>query len=112
MKRLLGLVILLLFAGVSMAGTHTLANESHPGGPHSGRYSLHQQQCYAMAMIGLDTVINARLGVLPEHIVELNKVTENQHEELVLNVMLAAYLWEDSPHNYAVQVFYDCARNS
>jgi hypothetical protein len=27
----------------------------------------------------------------------------------VLALMLAAYLWEGSPHSYAIHVFYECA---
>ena len=30
-----------------------------------------QQTCYSLAMVGMDSVINSRLGVLPEHVLDL-----------------------------------------
>ena len=107
MKRFIGLLIVLVYAGSAMAEGFNW----HTGLQGSDK----QQQCYAIAMIGLDSVINAHLGVLPEQIVELNMVNTAaakdvvQYQSIVLNVMLAAYLWEGSPHSYAVQVFFDCA---
>jgi len=75
-----------------------------------------QQQCYGMAMIGMDSVINSRLGVPPEHAVELTRVSgsgaDAQYDYPMLNVMLAAYLWKGTPHAYAMNVFYNCAQDN
>lgn len=77
-----------------------------------------KQQCYAKAMIGFDSVINSRVGVLPEHALDLAiknnmKVSADgaagEYSEEVLKTVLGAYLWENSPHSYAVNVFFDCA---
>ena len=76
-----------------------------------------KQQCYAKAMIGFDSVINSRVGVLPEHALDLaikNNMNVSsdgakEYSEEVLKTVLGAYLWENSPHSYAVNVFFDCA---
>ncbi len=75
-------------------------------------FSGHMQTCFSHAMVGMDSVINARLGVLPEHVVALTAITTSaspSFDEPVLTLMLAAYLWQGSPHSYAIQVFYECA---
>ncbi|HEY5602740.1 MAG TPA: hypothetical protein VIM41_06495 [Gammaproteobacteria bacterium] len=77
----------------------------------------HQEDCFAKAMIGMDSVINSRLGVPAEHALELTALhpqpagTDGRaFDSATLNVILSAYLWEDSPHAYAVEVFYKCAQ--
>ncbi|HEC18062.1 MAG TPA: hypothetical protein ENI97_01820 [Gammaproteobacteria bacterium] len=89
-------------------------------------FSGHMQTCFSHAMIGMDSVINARLGVPPEHVVELTaRMTrlagsdenwvadaDTRFDEPVLSLMLAAYLWQGSPHSYAVKVFYECAASA
>ena len=71
--------------------------------------------CFSRAMVGMDSVINSRLGVPPEHALDL-AVLESASDkrgmvfdEPLLAMILAAYLWVGSPHSYAIKVFYDCA---
>lgn len=77
-----------------------------------------QDDCFAKAMIGMDSVINSRLGVPPEHALDLtvlSKQTGSQSGEYdndTLNVILSAYLWKDTPHTYAVKVFFNCAQQT
>ncbi len=77
-----------------------------------------QQACFSSAMVGMDSVINARLHVPPEHALDLSRVSysavskESTYDSFLLNIVLNAYLWKESPHNYAVKVFYDCAVHS
>jgi len=74
-----------------------------------------QQACFSSAMVGMDSVINARLQVPAEHALDLSRVArtseknEPTYDSHILNIVLNAYLWKESPHNYAVKVFYDCA---
>ena len=74
------------------------------------------RECYGKAMIGYDTVINARLGLLPEHALALARPSDappldhRSYRDDTLIVMWGAYLWDGSPHNYALSVFYRCAR--
>jgi len=79
--------------------------------------SSEQQECFSYAMIGMDSVINSRLGLPPEHALEISRVTnvrtaDEKFDNVVLNVMLNAYLWQTSPHSYAIKVFYECAKNN
>lgn len=80
--------------------------------------SADQQKCFSYAMIGMDSVINSRLGLPAEHALEISRVnnfnsTSEKFDTVVLNVMLNAYLWKTSPHSYALKVFFECAsRNS
>lgn len=75
------------------------------------------RECYGKAMIGYDTVINARLGLPPEHALALARITAEppvdyrDYLDDTLIVMWGAYLWDGSPHNYALSVFYRCARD-
>jgi len=73
------------------------------------------QECYSRAMIGMDSVINARMGVPAEHALSLSLkpgvIVTNEHayRKDFLIVILDAYLWDESPHSYALKVFYNCA---
>lgn len=70
--------------------------------------------CHAHAMIGFDSVINSRLGVPAEQVIDVIGVHEASssgkppHMLRLLTTMLTAYLWEDTPQNYYVHVFNDC----
>ena len=74
------------------------------------------QICYGYAMVGYDSVINARLGVPAEYALGMaaqNPAEETTNEQYSINVLklaLNAYLWPGNPHDYAVQVFYNCAK--
>lgn len=75
-----------------------------------------EQYCYGKAMVGMDSVINSRLGVPPEHALDLipkSIQTNTGADESTdfLKIILNAYLWEFSPHAYAQRVFYLCALN-
>ena len=75
-----------------------------------------QDDCFAKAMIGMDSVINSRLGVPPEHALDLTELTKQtatqsgEYDSDTLNVILSAYLWKETPHTYAVKVFFHCAQ--
>lgn len=74
------------------------------------------QRCFSAAMIGMDSVINSRLGVLPERGVEISKRLseangdDSAYSTDLLKTIFNAYMWEGSPHSYAVTVFYQCAQ--
>ncbi len=112
MKR--SLITLACMAGLISAPTYAYDNYNlFPG-------EANVQRCYGLAMVGMDSVINSRLGVPVEHAVELARIrgrnlpvaeTEQFSTEL-LDSMLNAYLWDGSPHSYAIRVFYRCAQNT
>ena len=77
--------------------------------------------CYGLAMVGMDSVINSRLGIHPEHLLHLATVDPEatitlpehlyipgRYSPLLLKIIYEAYLWEGSPHDYASQVMYTC----
>ena len=74
--------------------------------------------CYAYAMIGSDAVINARLGVPADVVLKLAEIPasgpvgENTYSILLLTTLLEAYLWEQSPYHYSIQVFQQCAESA
>ncbi len=80
--------------------------------------NIEAQRCYGFAMVAMDSVINSRIGVPPEHALELARLNSvSSHIDATYSIdlldnILNAYLWEDSPHSYAINVFYRCARNS
>jgi len=71
--------------------------------------------CYAYAMIGSDEVINGRLGVPAEAVLKLAEIPggaaagQNAYSIPLLITLLEAYLWEQSPYHYSLQVFQRCA---
>lgn len=107
MKRM---AILVMGVASALMSTHAAAYEGM-------QVSDDARQCYGRAMIGFDSVINSRLGVPAEHALDLARVLlpdENMpriYSTAMLNTVLDAYFWQDSPHDYAVQVFYRCAKH-
>ena len=72
-------------------------------------------------MVGMDSVINSRLGIHPEHLLHLAAVdpeatitmpehlyVPDRYSPLLLKIIYDAYLWEGAPHEYASQVMYTC----
>ena len=100
-NTLAGLALMLL------AG-NSLAFDNHVVG-------MAESSCYGQAMVGMDSVINSRLGVPAEHALGLSQNSSlhvalgNEYSTSMLNTILAAYLWNDTPHSYAIKVFYACA---
>ena len=78
-------------------------------------YGTTAESCYAKSMVGMDSVINARMGVLPEHALTLSLKTGSISDENstyftdTLTIILDAYMWQDTPHSYAINVFFQCA---
>jgi hypothetical protein len=110
-------VVALSSAGMAQAFDGQFLTDGPP------MFNGRMQTCFTHAMLGMDSVINARLGVLPEHVVALTAKTaavdsnaesdrEADFDQPVLEVMLSAYLWQGSAHSYAIQVFYDCAAST
>ncbi len=103
-NRVAGVALMLL-------ASSALAFENHVVGAA-------ENSCYGQAMVGMDSVINSRLGVPAEHALglslnsSLHVAMGNQYSTTMLNTILAAYLWEDTPHSYAIKVFYACAAKS
>ncbi len=81
----------------------------------SPMFDIRMQGCFSRAMVGMDSVINSRLGVPAEHALALSAQEgvdgsrEAVFDEPLLAMILTAYLWKDSAHSYAIKVFYDCA---
>ena len=74
------------------------------------------QLCFGYAMVGYDSVINSRLGVPAEYALglaqksPLQETGDQRYSINVLKIALNAYMWSGSPHDYAVQVMYRCAK--
>lgn len=70
--------------------------------------------CYAYAMIGEDSVINSRLGLFPEHLMNLAIVGNNDgahshhYSVVLLRTILDAYMWDKSPQHYARTIMHNC----
>jgi len=99
-----GLALMLLAGNVQAFDSHVVG--------------LAESHCYGQAMVGMDSVINSRLGVPAEHALglslnsSLHVAMEDEYSTSMLSTILAAYLWSDTPHSYAIKVFYACAARS
>jgi len=104
-----------IFSLVGIAGIF-LSSLSVPAiAEEQGHYGLNesQQQCYSRAMVGLDSVINSRIGVPIEEAIEitrkLGKVNiSDQFDQSYLLAVIHAYMWNGTPHTYAIKVFSEC----
>ncbi|MGE0225074.1 MAG: hypothetical protein AB7S57_17530 [Acetobacteraceae bacterium] len=116
MKRSLypTVVYLLLAVAISRGGHGTEEITAHP----PGEPGVH---CYGLAMVGMDSVINSRLGIRPEHILHLattdpDSAIASQDEissaapysTRLLRIIFEAYLWPGEPHEYASAVLEGC----
>jgi len=101
-------IIFLLLLGTNVVAQETIV----------GELADDERDCYAAAMIGYDSVINSRVGVVPEHAIELTSghsgfSTDNPlYRDNLRNTIWSAYLWKGSPHTYAVKTFAGCIRDS
>ena len=85
------------------------------GNAYSSALDKHEGECYAIAMVAYDTVINSNLGLPLDEII--NSMVENSsatntidiYQDFLLLVVMDAYIWEGSPHTYAVKAFSKCA---
>ena len=74
------------------------------------------QICYVYAMVGYDSVINARLGVPAEYALGMavqtpvQEATGELYSITVLKVALNAYLWTGHHTASDDQVLYNCAK--
>ena len=106
---IIGLMLLII------SGSVQAFDPSGASGLVSPMSDSRMQGCFSRAMVGMDSVINARLGVPAEHALALSARGENSEkhaavfDEPLLATILSAYLWKDSAHSYAIKVFYDCA---
>jgi hypothetical protein len=109
-------VVVLLMALIISEAAHG----SDSGRAHEPMREL--LQCYGLAMVGMDSVINSRLGIYPELILHL--ATTDPHADLaseeevasaapystrLLRIIYEAYLWQGEPHEYATQVLSTCS---
>ena len=108
-------VVLLMTVIVSPAAYASDADQVH----ESAQAILH---CYGLAMVGMDSVINSRLGIYPELILHLAAIDSDSaiaspeeiassepYSALLLRIIYEAYLWQGEPHDYASQVLETCA---
>jgi len=67
-------------------------------------------------MIGYDSVVNSRVGSLPENalVLVVDNDFENDHPMSRINLLktiLSAYLWDGSAHSYAIKTLSNCVVN-
>ena len=82
--------------------------------PDDGQHSPPKgaETCYNYSTIAYDSVINSRKGVPPETAAGLSKIGPNSFDINLLKVITGAYFWKKSPHDYAMQVFYECVKGT
>ena len=84
-------------------------------GVYASALDQHEDECYAVAMVGYDSVINSNLGVPLDQVID-TFLTNNDgmqtleiYQDFLLLVVMEAYQWEGTPHMYAVKTIYQCA---
>jgi len=82
----------------------------------SSSLNQHEEECYAVAMVAYDTVINSSLGLPLDEIID-SMVRNNSedtsviYQDFLMLVVMDAYNWQGSPHTYAVKALFQCAAN-
>ena len=84
------------------------------GNAFSSSLDQHEEECYAVAMVAYDTVINSNLGLPLDQIIDsmvANNSSENIdiYQDFLMLVVMDAYNWQGSPHTYAVKALFQCA---
>jgi len=80
----------------------------------SSTLNQHEEECYAVAMVAYDTVINSNLGLPLDEIID-SMVKNNSpdtidiYQDFLMLVVMDAYNWQGSPHTYAVKALFQCA---
>jgi len=80
----------------------------------SSSLSQHEEECYAVAMVAYDTVINSNLGLPLDEIID-SMVANNSpdtidiYQDFLMLVVMDAYNWQGTPHTYAVKALFQCA---
>ena len=86
------------------------------GNALSSSLNQHEEECYAVAMVAYDTVINSSLGLPLDEIID-SMVKNNSEEtsviyqDFLMLVVMDAYNWQGTPHTYAVKALFQCAAN-
>lgn len=106
-----------LLTVVTIAQTTVAYGADRPQEPELA--ALH---CYGLAMVGMDSVINSRLGIYPKRILPLATLDPNAaivspeeisaeapYSTLLLRILYEAYLWDGEPHEYASSVIDTCS---
>lgn len=85
------------------------------GNAFASALTQHEDECYAVSMVGYDSVINSDLGVPLDQVID-TFLTNNDgmqtleiYQDFLLLVVMEAYHWEGTPHMYAVRTMYRCA---
>lgn len=101
MRNLIFIAVLILFnSSISYAN-------SRPG--HS------DNECYSVAMVGFDSVINSHLGIPLHQVIDTfvegndNKQMLDIYRDYLLYVVMGAYQWSGTPHAYLAKTIVDCA---
>jgi len=77
--------------------------------------SQQEEECYAVAMVAYDTVINSGLGLPLDQVIDSmvkNSTAMNTidiYQDFLMLVVMDAYNWQGSPHTYAVKTLFKCA---
>lgn len=103
MKKLLT-IGLLLFIGTAQAG-----QDGHRDAFGTDSLTSTQRLCYSLGTIGHDTVVNADSGVSPYDAL-MSAEIDGGMSVMLTNVILNAYKWQASPHEYAIKVYTDCTQ--
>lgn len=106
----------MLVRAVMIVATFGMAGQA-AAGSDARLVSAGADWCFGSAMVGFDSVINSQLDVPAEHAIDMaamntrtGALNASKLSTPLLTVILDAYLWEGSPHDYAVNVFYACAQ--
>lgn len=85
------------------------------GSVNASALGQHESECYSVAMVGYDSVINSDLGVPLDQVIDTflqnsdGMQTLEIYQDYLLLVVMEAYQWEGTPHMYAVRTMYQCA---
>ena len=106
------LIILMLFPmGAFADNPH--ANHNHPKFFDITGFTPKEMMCYGRAMIGFDSVINARSGIFPPDAFPTldSTIPLSPNDMILAKVIFGAFQWTGSPHTYAIKTFGACISN-
>lgn len=108
-------------SGISLLLAAAISGPAGYGLDTAAQHSAQLAQCYGLAMVGMDSVINSRLGIYPDRVLHLAATDPRSeiaspdeiasaapYSTRLLKIIFEAYLWQGEPNEYASRVLDNC----
>jgi len=104
-------LLIVLLTLMSIFIDNSFSDSNHKQFFDTSDLNAKEMRCYGLAMIGFDSVINSRSGILPQDAFPRlkDKNVELSDEDIIIaKIVYNAFSWQGSPHTYAIKIYGNC----